>query len=205
MNTTLYTSYFTPNYRQHAERLKASLDKFELDHHIVELPDTSDWKRNTFQKVDHIFQIAREITDDRPIVWLDADAEVVAMPDLLEQFIPPTGDKHVFAAVMDFQWRRKCKVEMLSGTMFFGSPETAMDIMRYAKSVIELHPDKYRGDQEYIRDEVYGFEAVDALVIHNLPWSYCQIIDAPIQIGHTPVILQHQASRKMRRGRNNGM
>ncbi|MUO80025.1 hypothetical protein GOZ78_22870 [Agrobacterium vitis] len=76
----LFVSYYTANtpYEALADRLKASLDRLGLAHRIEPISSLGSWVANTGLKSAFIERVWLE--SDRPICWVDADAELLRMP-----------------------------------------------------------------------------------------------------------------------------
>lgn len=83
MNTPIFISFYTPqgNYPNLAKKLKASLEKFELEHEIIQREQFKSWGDGVGFKPR--FMLDRLLTYRRPIVWLDIDTEVWKFPELL--------------------------------------------------------------------------------------------------------------------------
>ena len=81
-------SFYSPNgrYPALAARLNRSCERFGLRAHIQMLQDGGDWNRTTANKVNYLLQC---LLDYRcPVLWLDADCELMALPTLLWQGAP---------------------------------------------------------------------------------------------------------------------
>lgn len=78
----VFVSFWTDNgYREAAERLGKSLDKFGLPKHIEQMePGASQHKVLTLKPRWILGQVLRF---RRPVIWLDADCEVLQLPSLL--------------------------------------------------------------------------------------------------------------------------
>jgi hypothetical protein len=79
----IFVSFFTPNgnYPLLADKLKASLDRFELNSDVMELPQFPTWQRAVACKSKFILDMLDY--HKRPVVWMDADTEVWQFPELL--------------------------------------------------------------------------------------------------------------------------
>ncbi|MDQ0454546.1 hypothetical protein [Rhizobium paknamense] len=82
-NAPLYISYYTANtpYEALADSLRRSLDRLGLEHRIEAIPSLGSWVANTGLKSAFIERVWQE--SDRPICWVDADADVLRRPDFL--------------------------------------------------------------------------------------------------------------------------
>ena len=75
-------SYYTPNYAEHAERLIASLKKYEMDYDVVPV-NFKGWRAAVCAKPAFILKKLKEYSNYDAVVWVDADAEIKAAPSLL--------------------------------------------------------------------------------------------------------------------------
>lgn len=76
----LFVSYFTKNtpYEALANQLRRSLDRFGLPHRIEALDSLGTWVANTGLKSKFIEKMWHQ--SDKPICWIDADAEILRPP-----------------------------------------------------------------------------------------------------------------------------
>jgi hypothetical protein len=87
----VFVSYFTPgtHYETRAEALRLSLDRLGLDHRIEGLPSRGNWVANCAQKSEFIQTVWHDT--DRPICWVDADAELRRRPKIMRGFDADLG------------------------------------------------------------------------------------------------------------------
>jgi hypothetical protein len=80
----LAVSYYTPdgNYRAYAEKLRASCERFGIEHQIEELPSRGSWVKNIGRKAQFVYD--KLMANKRAVVWLDVDCEVMEYPVLLD-------------------------------------------------------------------------------------------------------------------------
>ena len=106
-------------YEQEVERLRESLRAFDINHEIYPIESTGNWVKNAQIKAIVIHKAL--LSMDTNVVWLDADAIVLARPTLFEH------SEYDFSAV--FQKRPATEQHrLLSGTMFFQKhPESDCD------------------------------------------------------------------------------
>lgn len=104
----LFVSYYTPAtpYEALAHQLRRSLDRFGLEHRIEPIPSQGSWVANTGLKSTFIERAWRE--SDRPICWVDADAELLRPPQFLY------GNPFDFAVVRRHGWY------LMSGVVYLG-------------------------------------------------------------------------------------
>lgn len=93
MSAPLFVSFHTPDerYTAYAKTLRASLERFGLEHGVFEFNDLGSWVENCAYKPEFIrawvtggtYCGRPNTSSSQPIVWLDADAEVIKRPTLL--------------------------------------------------------------------------------------------------------------------------
>ena len=165
----------TPDYRQYATRLARSCQRFGLELDLYPLSDAGSWVANCAQKPEVIFKAM--IASDRPVVWLDADAEVMQEPTLL------------YETSLEFAIHRRTNhLGFGSGTVYFG--KAALGLVALWCQLQRRNPEWW--DQKALR---VAWEELDAHAMAPstmwLPPEYLQKIDEP----EGAVILHHQASR----------
>jgi hypothetical protein len=183
-------SYYTKNtpYKGVFEStLKPSLMKFNLDYIVEEVPNLGSWKANTDYKPTFILKKLQKLKED--VVWLDVDASIEQYPSLLFN-IPKEFD----IALHKLDWNKqynKPGEEILSGTLFIRNNDISKTLL---ENWIGTLP-KHRWEQEALKE-------VLNIPYFNLPAEYCTVIDFDNKIPSyisNPVIVHHQASRKLRR------
>ena len=94
----LFVSYYTPAtpYEVLADQLRRSLDRLGLAHRIEPITSLGSWVANTGLKASFIERAWQE--SDRPICWVDADAELLRAPQFLY------GNPFDFALVRRHVW-----------------------------------------------------------------------------------------------------
>ena len=185
----IVVAYYTVDtiYEMHVERLKESLLKFNIPHHVVGIENRGDWYKNTCYKPTFI----KEMMEKFPgldIVYVDADARFKAYPQLFEEL-------KCDVAVHNFDRRHhKTKgvsgFEILSGTIFFRNCPEVMYIV-------------YRWETECAkRPRVWDQKSLARVIgdYHNLPEEYCTIFDTMRHVKE-PVIVHYQASRQVRKNK----
>ncbi len=196
MTMPLFISYFTPEYHRHAQRLISSLNTYELEHEVMPIEGFGKWKLNCLHKAEFIRTTIQAF--ERPVVWVDADAELMKYPGLFHLMINAKIDH---SAHDTFQWPGHRKIEYLSGTMFFNYTPKVLEMLDRVVEVMSEGSYNYAGDQEYfglINKEFCGLYPETKWRFTTLPRSYCQIENAPRMKGVDDVILHHQASRTLR-------
>ena len=188
-------------YRAEAEaRLLPSLRRFDCPHHLYIRPHSGSWRDNLFHKP----AVIATALDDFPgqtIVWLDADAEVVEDPVL---FRYPDAD---FACHF-----RKIATgrKPAPNTIVLRNNRAVRRLMSQWVAECEAarcDPENRRGLATNRRDGLVGDGALleralaasaPSLSVGELPLEYSAIFDK-LQV-ERPVVLQHQASRRLRHG-----
>jgi len=82
MKTTV-VSFYTPEwkYLEYAKQLQHDCDRFALSHYIVEQPSTGDYVKNCNIKPSFIWDTLKKFKS--PVLWIDADGELIKIPELL--------------------------------------------------------------------------------------------------------------------------
>lgn len=198
MNDPLFVSYYTPDYAKRAKVLLRSLNSFGLEYDVREIPERGSWQKDSQFKAKFVWDRLVENFDrtsekGRPIVWLDADAEVLQRP---VYFFNSEAD----IGVCEYKHPQRDISEVLSGTIYF---RNAVKTHRVVDAWIEecnANPDLW--DQKCLRKALNRY-ADDGLRMEWLPISYCFIFDTHRKIfpETDPVIVHYQESRqaKMRK------
>ena len=178
----------TPEYAEYAKRLKESCGRFGLDLMLVEQESTGSWHRNRNLKSKAIRR-ALDAEPHRPVVWIDADGEVMRSPDLFCEF-----DLRVDIAMFRGQPWGGGAIERCMGTTFFANNLRVRAVIADWERNMESDPLE--------RAQVNLCKAMDScpsLTYQPLPFEYCAIDKSPLLEGCDPVIYHHQASRVMRK------
>ncbi|MBU3078665.1 class I SAM-dependent methyltransferase [Sphingomonas quercus] len=183
-------SFYTANneYAEHAARLRATLDQFGLDYVLHPIDATARWEHVCAYKAEFI--LAQWEASDHPIVWIDADATVEALPELFSALAADVA-LHKWTwnhAEHDRGW------EFCSGTLYFGKTELARDLLK--QWVLRCKADPLTWDQVHLSSAWCDVSSVKPLKTSWLPRSYLHIDGAP---GAEPAVIRHwQASRAAR-------
>ena len=170
----LFISYYTPNYKEEANRLIKSLDKFGLKYIINEIESKGSWQKNTQYKPEFIEKKLRFY--NMPVIWVDADAEIVQYPAVF-------GSLNCDIAYVMFNG------ELLTGTLYLQPTERVFELLRLWREEVSRN-DRF-SEQKVLRIILKNFKCNKV----ELPQTYCQIFDTMADVGE-PVIIQYQASRK---------
>lgn len=178
-------SFYTPEYKELADRMKASVDSFGFETDIIQIEKVNGrWLDTIYWRADFIKMMLDK--HKRDVVWLDADAIMERFPVLFEDFKGDFG-----AHVHDFPWRKQ---ELLGGTMYFAYKKKTLKLIDEWIFLNNNTP-RQRLSQWVIP---LALKRVDLSFV-NLPASYCKIFDLMKECGD-PIILHTQASRKFRDG-----
>ena len=185
MESPIYVNWHTPNYAETASRLRLSLDEFRLPREIVELPNLGTWRRNVRRKPEFIISMLEKYRR-RPVVWIDADAEIKVPPVLLGGLF---GD----VAACRWTWPDRPITEVMTNLVYFAPTPLARRFARRWADAMSIDP--YLSDQP-----VFNSVLARSRDIHfeSLPISYSYILGIHDRFWPevTPVIVQHQRSRQ---------
>lgn len=204
MNKIVFVSYYTEgDYEAVAERyLLPSLKKWKLLYEVQKIGDIGNWQLNTSYKSKFILEMLNK--HKCPIVFLDADAEILKFPELFYKI----SDKYdIGAHFLDWYWRWRKekgnpKREFLSGTLYVPYKQKAIDLIKQFEKEVKEHPNIW--EQKAMQRVI---ERRKDLLIYDIPYSY---ITFPSQNEALPVhmieeseihILHHQVSRKYKNKR----
>jgi hypothetical protein len=193
-NKSIVVSFFTPDYKEYADRLRESLDRFRVPHDLEPMEDRPSFSEIVRQKPRFILEMAEKHKDEYDaVVWIDADAVVHAPLKLF-------GKIRQNLAV-----HYRDGIELLSGTMFWKTRYRALDILRQWASLCEdpnVHAPRICNldcpEQQILQQMV----AVSDIPVYHLPTEYCKI-EGRTEMNDrgrkvVPVIVHHQASRQTR-------
>lgn len=197
----LVVSYCTEGngYREEAEaRLLPSLQRFGLPHRLYSRPSLGSWRDNLFHKP-AVIADALEEYPGQTIVWLDVDAELVADPVLFRD--PPADFSLHFR-------RTPAGRKPAPNTIVVRNNAASRRVLaRWIAACQEARhdPDNRRGLPTHRRDGLVDDAALlqhvldpppQEVTIGELPLEYSSIFDNVLV--ERPVVLQHQASRRLR-------
>lgn len=183
MSFPLVISFYTAGtpYEQEIETLIESCQRFNLETHIEGLDPVGSWVENCAMKGPFVLDCLQRFA--RPVLWLDADAEVVRYPALFDN------------ADFDVAAYRNREGELLSGTAYFAASDEAIALA--ARWAERCQQDPHTWDQKHLRAAV---NADSDATFKRLPQAYCKIFDRPWRHGEMrgDVIVHHQASRRFK-------
>ena len=180
----IIVSYYTEEYKEVAMRLKASLERFGLDHDLQYVESYGSWQKNTGYKPKFIRAMMAKHPGEK-IVWIDADAVVNAPPVLFYRL-------NCDVAVHRYTRFSRGVGEVLSGTVFFG-PDAAFVVDAW---ILEQEANPEIWDQKNLARALNAVKCT----VKNLPPEYCYIFDLSKRHypGVVPVIEHFQASRQFK-------
>jgi hypothetical protein len=189
----VFVSYYTENtgYEEEAKRLRASCYRLGLKHDIKPVPNLGSWEKNTSYKPTFIKQMLKK-HEGQKVVYVDADAEFVDFPDFFKNI---DAEKHEIAAHYREWPNRLENKELLSGTIWFSNSDKCKKVVDIWEKHCEMKPDMW--DQRALQHVINNIQSCDSLGVFDLPASYCAIFDQ--NMSSKPVILHHQASRRLKR------
>lgn len=171
-----FIAYYTDKYTTLANRLRRTLDKFDVSYAIEEVPDQGGWLKNVLFKPTFIKKYLGE-----RVVYIDADALLERDPVLFDNIDCD------FAYWLCHQHNQKF---LASGTLYF-SPMAITLVEKWERM---CQSEEHLNDQELLDQALR--DSVD-ISIKILPIEYCQIFDFHEQ-SDEPVIVHTQASRRFR-------
>lgn len=184
----LIVSAYTPGYADLAGRLLWTAERHGHKSFIIPYPSRGSWEANGHVKPSAL-RYALEVAAGRDLLWVDADAELVA---------PWTWDLPGGADLAAHVLRRspQANPELLSGTVLVrhASAERVVSAWQAA-----CDRDAGRWDQRALAEAI----ATDGLALAELPPECCWIVDTSEEVygPRRPVVVHYQASRDVRRGR----
>lgn len=184
MSWPLFINWHTPEYAAEAARLRASLERFRLPHFIECTPSLGSWQRNTCFKPEFIRRLFRG--RGGWVCWVDADAEFVASPVLLNFTGRPPDLAYCERPLVN-----NGRPEAQLGMMFFGF---GWPVEFFVSDWVTRSAEVYaHTDQTHFNNMVAEGRA-GVLSRLLLPACYCVL---PEDNPEGAVILQHQASRRL--------
>jgi hypothetical protein len=197
----LFIGFYTPEYKEEAEGLIESLEKFNLPFEVQARMSAGSWWMNTQLKAEVILD-ALQGNPKRPLVYVDCDARVRQSPTLFRTL----GQRCNFSAHYKPDHRLNLfpnGKELLSGTLFFDGSKICHTLVKQWIKENQARAAAPRTDWTQLMDQ-RTLQAVlegpigDKLTFLDLPPTYVQIFDTMRAAGD-PVIEHMQASRRLRR------
>lgn len=170
-------SFYTPLYEPLAARLKASCERWGIPYHIVPLKSESSWEKNCSLKSRFILDALQ--TFKTPLLWVDADAEVLQPL--------PRSFPYEFSTVIHKELSDDHPSKIVSCVIYLTYTEKNLSLLK--KWVDRC--DAYGGNEW---DQIALKEALQGEEIEALPQEYSMIYDR-LKKNDRPIILHYQASR----------
>ena len=206
MGNPIYISYATkdtPYVDEMKTHLLPTLKHFGLEYDIEYPEDKGTWLQNTGYKMEFILKMLKK--HKRPIIFLDADAEIWQYPELFDN-IPLVFDIAVHYLSWGWVWhknREHKRRDLLSGTMYINYNEKTVKFVEDCIKEVKSNPHQW--EQKSIQKVL---EHHHDIITYSLPFSY---ITFPNYKGEIPthvikeeevVIFHTQASRKLKNRSN---
>jgi len=192
----------TPYEKVANELLIPSVKKWELDSDIQGVPDRGSWANNTAIKSEYIRDMLLKYKE--PVIFLDCDATIEQYPELFNHIPKETDLAYLLFNWYGHwrgQWENRSKMELLSGTMYFGYNEKVLKLVD--NWIIKVKENISVLEQKILEGLVN--ENKD-LTLYYLPYEYCCVLMQDYSIPKyitEPVIVHTQASRKYRNFKRN--
>ena len=181
-------AYYTKNtpYEKEVESLRLSVQALGLEHDIVGIPSLGKWELNCARKASFIIDELSKFPGE-PLLYVDADAVFLKRP----YFFETLKDKsHVY-----IRKKKSGFDELISATIYLPGNSESMRLMQAWQLEQANLPEVW--DQKVLqlvldnKDNGFAYE--------RLPHEYCHLFDDRIHLIDNPVIVQNQASRRLKK------
>jgi hypothetical protein len=194
LSNLVIVAFYTLNtpYEDEAAKLIKSLNKLDLIHDVVGVPNLGGWQANTRFKAKFMEDMLNKHVG-KNILYVDSDAIVHSRPVLFENYVADIAVRW-----QDFRWR---KDECLSGTIFMANNDKTRELCRRWQRInLNEGPNATTFEQWNLGSVIKEMEAEGKIITKNLPPEYTMIFDSmrAIYPDVIPVIEHFQASRKLR-------
>jgi hypothetical protein len=180
----IFVCWNTPDdyYSGMAERLRISLNKFGLPNHIECRESAGTWSKCCHYKPVFIMDMLNKFPN-RPLVFLDADAEIISYPELLH------GIKTDLAFVENVHG------QPIASMIYLRNYPGTVNFLRTWIKVNERFPNEPCADQENFGAVIKVYETEGKISSTRLPVPYNFEREITKPIADKIVIYQHLASR----------
>lgn len=181
----IFVSYFTTEpagYKIHADRLRESLTKFNLEFDVQPVKSRGGWDVNTKLKAEFLLTMLLR-HPGKDVVWIDADAIVAQLPE------------KVMRCKADVAVHYRDDEGVLSGLIYLKNNDRARDLLKAWKGLCDLPGNKEVWDQKLLQEAIENLG--EKITVEKLPPEYCYIIGL-VNPDVEPVIEQYQASRVLK-------
>jgi len=168
-----------------AARLQKSCDAWGIPYDIECVPDQGSWEENCCYKAEFILK--KLLEHKKPVLWVDADAEIV-------QQLPETFDG-TFGTIINHDLDETHASKVISGVVYAEYCEEAVLIIKKWIAICKVFDSK-EWDQIALREALKDEKPL------ALPLSYYAVYDR-VEEGDSPVIIHYQASRLLKKVCNN--
>lgn len=183
-----FVFYYTKGngYEAYANELERSLQRFKVPYFGLPIKNVGNWQKNTQLKASFLTGMRNKFVE--PLVYIDCDSKIVALPTYFDSISEDIG-----FSVQDFPWHKQ---EALSGTVYLANNQRVRDFLFLWDKLNKVNTTLL--EQENMKK---ASEKIENLTVATLPPELCYIFDhSKINSPDvTPVILQLQASRKLKR------
>ena len=182
-------SFYTKDtpYVEEALRLVGSCANHSIPTSILPRPNLGNWSLNCHQKPGFIREQLHAA--EEPVLWLDADAEVMA----------PLDDAWIRDAGVDFaaSWRpMSSHSELLSGTTWWNFTEGAFKLLTEWEKECRMNPGVW--DQKHLQYALGMCPDVQDLRL-PIAWTWIEDLFRCENPDVEPIVVHHQASRRLRK------
>jgi len=192
-------SYYTVDngYENEIGRLHRSLHLFGLEHYIEGRSSKGSWSANVKEKTRFILEMLYKFCN-KPVVWLDSDAEIVQYPEMFDRLCLSRPSVAVYwLNASDIPHRKQKPDEPGTGTVFFGNRRTeSIEIVKQWVEKDKKYPNI--GNQLALRDVLESRNRVNTV---GLPPEYLAIDRIMDSLVSNPVVKHFQASRRLKRSK----
>lgn len=184
MSDPIIISYYTRGtpYEKEAEQLRLSAEKFGFEYRIEGIEPFGKWHEHTCYKPTFILQKMEELK--RPVVWIDADAEIVQKPSF-----PFHCD---MALRICDEYPADHPSYLYAGTLFFNYTVSALELVKDWSLACQkaMQENVFTVDQQMLGRQLLKSKAI----IYQLPIGYTAIFEEEIPLSEL-YIVHYQASR----------
>lgn len=195
-------SFYTPKYSGEADRLRASLLRWPVPHVLVPMECSGAWETNCSRKSAFVCDMLsgkhRLVPRGHPVLWLDADAEVLAPLSGLFGLVAGSDFAAFLPGLPGSPWGPSrfplIGSRLVSSVLYFSGSFQSLAFAAEWASGCAAAP--FVWDQEVLFDTLVSRPRPE-LGVCPLPPEFVAIPDLMPGLG-APVILQHQASRRLK-------
>jgi len=194
----IFTTVYTPEYASIVERLLRACARHNLGIFAEAVPSRRSWHRNVLLKLDHLLACFDRF-DGEDLVFLDADAEIIADPVPAIDSVLATYEFDMAMAWTELgHGVHRLDLDEIgrwhSGTIIMPAHGRRREIVLTAKEILAAEGPADRAPEEHaICEAILRLPAR----CHDLTFRLCHVFDKPAPADGPVCITQHQASRQM--------